>query len=114
MNTAQPRFDKRLSKIVRNHQRMSHGVAHVVGNDGLITARPRVYNPKFPVRGLLLLIGTAFLFKSYIFATLGAADYENRVASLSSGTLIEQAGAWIMQADTVTVALAAMLKGFGI
>jgi len=113
MSIARP-FDKRLKKIVRNHQRMAHGVAHVTGKDGLIVARPRVYNPSFPFRGLLLLIGTAFIFKAYIHAYLGAADYNSRLASLADGTLIEQAGAWLMQADPVTVALSTMLNGFGI
>jgi len=107
-------FDKRLGKIVRNHQRMAYGVAHVMGKDGLVSARPRTYNPKFPLKGLLLLIGTAFLFKAYIHAHLGAGDYESRLAPLADGTLIEKAGAWVMQADTVTLMLSSVLKGFGV
>jgi len=113
MSVASP-FDKRLSKIVRNHQRMSHGIAHVMNKDGLMVARPRTYNPKFPARGLLMLIGAVLLFKAYIHAHLGAADFDGRVAALSNGTLVEQAGAWLMQADPVTVALSTMMQGFGI
>ena len=107
-------FDKRLGKIVRNHQRMSHGVSHVMGNDGLMIAKPRVYNPKFPLKGLLLLVGAAFLFKSYIHAHLGAADYDSRLVPLADGTLIEKAGAWVMQADSVTLMISSVLTGFGI
>jgi len=107
-------FDKRLGKIVRNHQRMSHGVAHSVGKDGLITARPRTYNPKFPLKGLVLLIAAAFLFKAYIHASLGAADYNSRLEPLADGTLFEKAGAWVMQADTVTLMVSSVLQGLGI
>ena len=114
MSVASPRFNKRLSKIVRNHQRMSYGVAHVMSKDGLVSQRARTYNPKFPLRGLVLLISTAFLFKAYIHATIGAGDYQSRLATLADGSLIEKAGAWVMQADTVTVTISNILRSFGI
>ena len=106
-------FDKRLRKVVRNHQRMNSGAVHAVRSDGLIVARPRVYNPKFPLKGLLLLIGAAVLFKAYIYASLGAVTFDDRVAQLAEGSAIEKVGAWIMQADTVTVALGQFLTGIG-
>lgn len=114
MSVAQVPFQKRLRRIVRDHQRMSHGVSHVMRADGLIVAKPRVYNPKFPLRGLVMLLGTALLFKGYILASLGATLYGERVAQLADGTLIEQAGAWIMQPDVATTAVAQILNGFGI
>jgi len=107
-------FEKRLKKIVRTHERMSHGVTHTMRKDGLIVAKPRIYNPRFPLKGLLLLILTAFMFKGYIYATLGPADYESRVAALGEGTLIEQAGAWIMTADVVTVQVGTLMNSIGL
>lgn len=114
MASAQMPFQKRLRKIVRSHQRMNHGVAHVMREDGLIVARPRVYNPKFPLRGLLLLIGAALLFKGYIYASLGATVYDERVAQLAEGQIIEKAGAWIMQADILTVTVGQFLNSIGL
>lgn len=114
MSAAPIHFHKRLSKIVRNHHRMSFGVAHVMGKDGLVAPRARTYNPKFPLRGLLLLIGTAFLFKAYIHAHLGAGDFDSRLAVLANGSMLEKVGAWLMQADALTVALSSLLSGFGI
>lgn len=107
-------FEKRLRKIVKNHERMSHGVTHIMRKDGLIVAKPRIYNPRFPLRGMVLLILAAFLFKGYIYASLGPADYNSRVTALGDGTLIEQAGAWVMYADFATVQIGTFLNGLGL
>lgn len=107
-------FYKRLRRIVRDHQRMQHGVAHVMRDDGLVVARPRVYNPKFPLRGLVLLFGAAFFFKGYILAALGQSVYDTRIGQLAEGTWIERAGAWIMYPDAATVAVANALTGLGV
>lgn len=107
-------FEKRLRTIVRDHQRLNVGAVHTVRHDGLIVARPRVYNPKFPLRGLILLVASAVLFKAYIYASLGVATYTDRVERLGEGTFIEKAGAWIMQADALTIAVAQVLGSFGI
>lgn len=114
MSVAQVPFQKRLRRIVRDHQRMSHGATHVMRADGLIVARPRVYNPKFPLRGLVMLIGAALVFKGFILASLGTATYGDRVAQLAQGSIVEKAGAWIMQPDVATVAVAQFLNALGL
>ncbi len=103
-------FDKRLKRIVRRHDRMQNGVVKTVTSDGLIVARPRVYTPRFPLKGLVILLVAGFLFKGFLFASLGEASYNERVVSLKQGSVMEQAGAWIMQADPATVVVADMLK----
>jgi len=95
-------FDKRLKKIVRRHDKMSNGVVRSVSSDGLIVAKPRLYRPRFPLKGLLAVLFLGFLFKGFLFAYLGEAAYVERVATLQSGSTLEQAGAWVMQADPVT------------
>jgi len=105
-------FDKRLKRIVRRHDRMvASGAVHTVNSDGLIVARPRVYRPKFPLKGLLALLIAGFLFKGFMFAVLGAEAYGERVATLQEGSMMEQAGAWVMQADPATVFIADGLSG---
>lgn len=103
-------FDKRLKRIVRRHDRMANGVVTSVTADGLIVARPRVYRPKFPLKGLLALVVTGFLFKGFLFASLGAVAYDERVESLRNGSFVEHAGAWIMQPDIATVFIADKVK----
>ena len=103
-------FDKRLKRIVRRHDRMQHGYTRTVTADGLIVARPRVYRPRFPLKGILFLVVAGFLFKGFMLAYLGDAAYGQRVATLESGTPMEKAGAWIMQSDPATVFVAGQLK----
>jgi hypothetical protein len=99
-------FDKRLKRIVRRHDRMQHGVVKTVTADGLIVERPRVYRPKFPLKGLLAVVVLGFLFKGMVFASLGAEPYAERVVVLQQGTLMEQAAAWIMYPDPATTLIA--------
>ena len=99
-------FDKRLKRIVRRHDKMSNGVVRTVNSDGLIVARPRLYKPRFPLKGLLIVLAIGFLLKGFLFAYLGEAAYADRVAGLQAGTTIEQVGAWVMQSDPVTEVIA--------
>lgn len=96
-------FDKRLKRIVRQHDKMANGVVRRVNSDGLIVAKPRLYRPRFPLKGLLAVLFLGFLFKGFLFAYLGETAYGERVATLQSGSVLEQAGAWVMQPDPVTV-----------
>ncbi len=96
-------FDKRLKRIVRRHDRIqSAGAVKTVTSDGLIVARPRVYRPRFPLKGLLAIVVMGFLFKGVVYASLGTEAYADRIAALQQGSVMEQAGAWIMQADPAT------------
>jgi hypothetical protein len=65
-----------------------------------------MYRPRFPLKGLLAVLFLGFLFKGFLFAYLGEAAYGERVATLKGGSVLEQAGAWVMQPDPIT-ALAA-------
>jgi hypothetical protein len=89
---------------------MANGVVKTVTSDGLIVARPRMYKPKFPLKGLIVVLALGFLFKGFLFSYLGEAGYLERVASLQSGTVIEQAGAWVMQPDPVTSLVAGTIS----
>ena len=104
-------FDKRLKRIVRRHDRMANGVVRTVNSDGLIVVRPRIYKPRFPLKGILFLVAAGFLFKGFLFSYLGADAYSERVALLNNGTMMEQAGAWVMQPDPATTFIADQLNG---
>lgn len=103
MVTANVPFEKRLRRIVRRNNRLAQGARLRQTKDGLIVAQPRLYNPKFPLKGLIMLIAVAFLFKGYVYAQLGTQDYAAKVAALAEGSLFEQAGGWLMYADPATV-----------
>lgn len=104
-------FEKRLRKIVRTNNRMATGgVVHKMKSDGLVVAKPRVYAPKFPWRGLVLLFAAMFAFKGYVHFALGAADYNQRIATLSEGSVFEKIGGLAMQADPITLGFSQFLS----
>lgn len=102
----QPTFDQRVTYLTAKHRLLANGVSFKVGPDGLITAHPsRRYLPRFPGRGLMLLLVTAFAFKSALLMVSGEAAYNARLAEMAKGRTVEQAMAWVMQPDPVTRAI---------
>lgn len=100
-------FDRRLERILRQHQRLSKGYVTTVTRDGLIVARPRRRGlPFIPWRGILAALVLAFLVKVMLFVSMGAAAYEERVAHLAAGTPVEQVGAYVLAADQATLWIA--------
>ncbi|MBU2991966.1 hypothetical protein Q4555_14775 [Octadecabacter sp. 1_MG-2023] len=106
-------LDKRLEKVVRTHNKMRrNGVVHRVGRDGLIRSRPRLIRPRFPLKGALIMVGLLIAFKSLMFAQIGSGNYALKVEELRQGTMVEQAGAVLMQEEPITVATGGFLKQF--
>lgn len=104
-------FSSRVRRVTRQHSKMNNnGVVRKVGKDGLISAYPRRRLPSFPWRGLIILMMAAFFFKAIMFASLGAATYGDRVDGLAQGTVVEQIGAWLLQADPATVAVGEFIQ----
>ncbi|WP_206537783.1 hypothetical protein [Sulfitobacter noctilucicola] len=91
----------------KKHSSMTHGYSTKVGKDGLIVAKPR----RRRVRGvsavrLLLLVAVGFFgFKAFTLAAVGPITYNERVAKLESGTIIEKVGAKALKIDPVTEAV---------
>lgn len=106
-------LDKRLRRVVRKHDKMrTNGVVHRVGRDGLIRSRPRLIRPRFPLKGVLVFAALFIAFKAILVAQLGAGNYALKVDDLRTGGFVEQAGAVLMQADPVTVALGDVLSPY--
>ncbi|WP_370402286.1 hypothetical protein [Sulfitobacter sp. JB4-11] len=104
-------FTKRLGKLGRKHEKMTHGYTTKVGKDGLITVTPKARR----VRGvsgirLLLLAGFGFFaIKAFMLASTGPDAYADRLAALDSGTVFERAGAKVMGVDPITERLAHLM-----
>lgn len=112
MASAEITFEQRVRHLASKHRRMAGGISHRLGRDGLITAHPRRRRPSFPLRGLMILLGAAFLFKAFLYASLGAGVYNQRVDLLYAGSIVEQGGAWVMQADPATIWTAERINAF--
>lgn len=104
-------FEARMRRLGKVHSRMyANGIVRKMGKDGLISAKPRRRIPAFPLKGFMILIAAAFLYKATLFAWLGEAVYQERVDTLASGSVIEQAGAWLMQPDAATTWIAGWIS----
>ena len=105
-------FEARLKKLDRKHTRLAQGYKGTVSRDGLIVFRPTRRQRGIPLRAIVMLVVGFFVFKGMVMAHTGAAIYDARVDALKSGTMIEQAGAFAMQSDPITVGIAQQLRPF--
>jgi hypothetical protein len=103
-------FTQRLKRIDRAHRRLARGYEPSVLHDGLIVPVPRRRRVRIPFAGLALILIAVLGFKGAAHALLGADTYESRIAALAEGGAVERAGAWIMQADALTLWLSAQLS----
>ena len=103
----------RLRRVVRKHAKMRrNGVVYRVGRDGLIRARPSLIRPQMPLQGVAIIFGLLILFKSVMFAQIGAGNYAAKIDALRSGTTFERAGAVLLQEEPVTIAVGGYLKRY--
>lgn len=102
---AQPKtFDRRLHQIVKAHRKLSRGQKVVVDKSGLMHLKPA--RPiRVPIRGLILALVGFVLFKAWLIASLGGAEYTARLVELGQGTLSEKLGAAVMAPDPATLGL---------
>ncbi|MCK8464313.1 hypothetical protein MUY35_10665 [Aliiroseovarius sp. S1339] len=102
-------FQKRVRGISRQHRRLSQGYVQLVERDGLLVPTRRQMRRGFPIKGLMITLIGFMVFKAFLFSQVGAVNYTDRVQTLAKGSTIEQAGAWIMQDDPVTIAIAELI-----
>ncbi|MCF6234540.1 MAG: hypothetical protein L3J36_15805 [Rhodobacteraceae bacterium] len=106
MTNHQLQFEKRLTLLARKHNAMSRGYVMHMRPDGLIIARPKRQSSRLPRKAVILFLLAFFGFKAFLVANLGPQTYDDRVARLQAGTIVEQGGAFVMQADPLTLYLA--------
>lgn len=95
-NTRVGAVDKKLSR-----RRSNTVVAHVQQN-GIIYAKAKRRRRHFPIKGTFLMVAGFFCFKALMLAANGPAAYEDRLATLQQGTVVEAGGAWVLGIDPVT------------
>ena len=81
-------FERRMRRINRRHSKLSQGYVTAVTSDGL---------------GINAGLGGGMLFKGALHAQLGAQPYQDRIDALAAGNAMEQAGAYFMVADPITL-----------
>lgn len=112
MGNAASDFQKRMSRINRKHARMENGYVAVVGRDGLIVTKAKRGSAGRSFRMLAGLVLGFFAFKVLLITQLGTLGYEARVEQLRTGTVIEQGGAFLLQVDPLSAAIAQKIQQF--
>jgi len=106
-------FDKRVRKVVQTHERKKrNGVVHRLRRDGLIVTQPRMARPRFPVRGIVVVLTLGVVFKTLLWAQFDTSSYNERIEALRGGSIVDQAGAWIMQEDRLTSYLGEQVRPY--
>ncbi|WP_120634283.1 hypothetical protein [Ruegeria sp. EL01] len=110
MTGKQLEFDQRVHRLNKKHQKMSRGYRASMRRDGLVVMKPQRVRSAVPAKVLLLSLLAFFAFKAFLLSSLGPSGYQYRIDSLNDGTSVEQAGAWVMQIDPLSEAMAVQLN----
>ena len=103
-------FEHRLQRIERGHRNISGGYVKLEERNGLLVPVKKVRSRRgFPWRGLFLVLVVFMLFKATLLAYLGPIHYIEQHAQLEQGSIVEQAGAWILRPDAATVYLSGVI-----
>ncbi len=112
MTDQQDMFDERYRRVLKRHRQLSRGYVTRLGKNGVIAHHPiGHYRDAFSLKAILLPLGIIFFLKACMVTVLGEDAYGAQVASLKEGNIGEQLGAFFMQMDPVTWALAQLLGG---
>lgn len=103
-------FYGRLGRIERIHD--AGGGFEADGTLGMsyYKARQRPLRRAGFLGPLVLVAMTIIAIKAAVLASIGDARYEERIAALRSGTSVEQVGAYVLQADPLTVSVAGQFR----
>lgn len=104
-------FIKRLNLLGRKHAQMAHsGYSTKVDRNGLITVKPkRRRSGGLPIKGFVMLALCFFGFKAFTLGAVGPVTYNERLAKLENGSVIEQYGAKALAIDPVSQALSGIV-----
>ena len=103
-------FEQRIRRIVRRRRKLAGGYALTLNANNLIVPRPHYVTLAFPWRGICLALLVGLGFKAYLLATLDAPTYSEKLTLLAEGRPIERAGAWVMQPDPASIAVARVIR----
>lgn len=101
-------FYSRVARIEKAHAKgYGFEAAGTVGRKASTRGGSRVLKLAKPV---LLVLAMGVGIKGVIHYFVGAQTYENRVSALAAGDGFDPVGAWLMQADPVTLMVSSQLQ----
>ena len=110
MNTEHKQFMSRVRNLERKHEAMGNGYTAKIRSDGLIVVAPKKFESRISPRSVVLFLVAFMAFKGFLVASIGLLSYEDRLAKLQDGSILEKAGAVVMTADPLTLKIAEQIK----
>ncbi|MFZ3581372.1 hypothetical protein ACOI1H_04255 [Loktanella sp. DJP18] len=110
MTRVQDPLHQRIRQIQRKHSKLSQGYVLKVDRNNLIVPHPHHKTLAFPWKALCVAAFVALGFKAYLMMSLDPQSYASKLSALQNGRVFEQAGAWIMQPDPASEAMAQMMR----
>ncbi len=79
-------------------------------DDDIVIVPTRQAAPTISLSGFMLIVASFFLFKGGCIAWIGTDDYLASIKYLKSGSIFEQAAAFVMAPDALSQFLAGQMK----
>ena len=96
-------FNARLNTVGGKHSKLvRRGYMSRVDKNGIIITKPKRARVRLPVKGLVLMVFSFFCFKAFMLIANGPDTYNDRLATLQNGTVIEAMGAKVLSIDPAT------------
>ena len=84
-----------------------------VGTLGRSHYRRPVKRNRSLLRPLVFVLAAVFLLKGMFLHVVGPQTYADRIARMETGQDFDRLGAWLMQADPITIGIAAQISRLG-
>ncbi len=107
-------FYGRLGRIDKIHKAGGGFEAEGALGMSYYNARRRPVRRRGFLAPLVLVLMTIVLIKASVHAAIGAEQYEDRIAVLRDGGMADRAGAYILQADPLTLLISEQFGKFGL
>lgn len=96
-------FNARLNAVDGKHSKLvRRGYTTRVDKNGIIIAKPKRARLRFPLKGVFLLVLSFLCFKAFMLVANGPDTYNDRLALLQNGTVVEAMGAKLLAVDPAT------------
>jgi hypothetical protein len=106
-------FNARVSHVDKSQSRLvRRGYTARVDKNGLIVAKPKAMRIRLPVKGAFIAVVSFLCLKALMLSANGPDTYNDRLATLQNGNLVEVLGARVLAIDPATQMIANKMGTF--
>lgn len=96
-------FNARVGSVDKNQSRLvRRGYTTRIDKNGLIVAKPKSRRLRLPAKGVVVMALSFFCLKALMLSANGPATYQERLATLQNGNVVQTVGARFLGIDPAT------------